>query len=622
MGGVILILIVLAAAAGATTLAFRFDQGRERSTLRSLATVGFAAIGALLVASGISGILGSLIPAGDIFRSNTVALARSLAYLAVGGPLLIGLWRQFGPWLKEPKVDEGWLIGWPLVTLWSLIGTAIGLSQTIGWVVGGDPSPRGVGRLVGWGALLYAATSVERRTRSWLGRSETRPLYDVILPILSAAALVAGIVGIGLALTWLVGGDEQQLGLGVGAAWGLVWFATYQGERKMRPDHDATVMLWGLVTLTAATITTAVFLTGLFDRALDRLTDTPVIGDAPENLAAAAVWMVWAVAGWWWLWLRDGVRRPDSVLKQVFALTVGVGISTVSLIASTAGALFLVLEWILGTPETARIRDQFEPLPPLLAIAVVAGGVLLHHRQVAHVPSPPDRPARYIVAGAGLGAAASGLTSVIVAALISLGGDVAAGDTGIDVLLAGGIAMIVGGLAWWTQWNVLEARITADGSERLRPSRKTYMGIVLVVMALAALVSAVTVVFGMFRAVLGESRLLTETFSSGIAVLLTSVVIGSYHWKIWKHDRAAAPAPVIVVPPAPPREVMVITGGDSSGLQAALATPERRLWVWHSAALGDGRDAAEIEQAISGSPGSRILVIERSDGIEVIELDR
>jgi hypothetical protein len=622
MINVVIILVVLAAAAGALTLAFRVKKGVEPGPVRSLATIGFFVVGVLLVGAGLSGVIRAAVPSGDLFRDENLQLARALSYLAVGLPLSAGLWRQVSPWLKSGTPGPGWLLGWPFVSIWALVAATIGLGQTLAWLVGGDASPDGVGRLIGWSVVLVAAARVEQTHRVWIGKPDSAALWALILPAFSAVALIPTVLGIGATLAWLAGGDSNPEALGVGIAWGSVWFGTRWAERRLPPGHDVTPILWGLVTLIAMSVTSILFLTGLFEAALDSLTGSPVIGDRDfADLLPQAAWAVWGLAMWSWLWLADATRRKESVLREAYALLVGVSAPVVALIASLASSLFLVAEWYIGTPETSSSRIQFDMLPPLLAVAVVSAGVLIHHRRIAHVPSPADRRARYIVAGAGLAAAASGLGSIITAILLSLSGDVVAGDSGVDVLLGGAIAMAVGGITWWSQWSVMARRVTGNAEERSFPSRKLYLGLVLTVFAVAALISLVTVVFGMFRAVLGDSRLLTEGFSVSVGVLVASALLGGIHWNIWRADRALAPAKVAVAPVVA-REIMLVTGGPVAEAQLALSRPDRRLWVWHDSGQESGRPLDEIEAAIAGSSGSRVLVIERPAGVEVIELDR
>jgi hypothetical protein len=622
MINVALILLVLAGAAGALTLAFRVKKGVEPGAVRSMATIGFGVVGVLLVGAGLSGVIRVAVPSADLFRDENLALARALSYLAVGLPLSVGLWRQVSPWLKTNDQGPGWLLGWPLVCIWALVAATIGLGQTLAWLVGGPASPDGIGRLLGWAVVLAAAARVEQTHRVWIGKPDSAALWALILPGLSTIALIPTVLGIGASLAWLVGGDSNPESLGVGIAWGALWTATRWAERRLPPGHDVTPVLWGLVTLIAMSVTSIVFLTGLFGGVLDSLTGSAVIGDRSfSDLLPQAAWAVWAIGMWSWLWLADAIRRKESVLREAYALLMGVSVPVVALITSLASSLFLVAEWYIGTPETSTSRVHFDMLPALLAVSVMAAGVLLHHRRVAHVPSPADRRARYIVAGAGLAAAAAGLGSIITAILLSLSGDVIAGDSGVDVLLGGAIAMAVGGITWWSQWSVMARRVAATPEERSLPSRKLYLGLVLTVLAISTLISLVTVVFGMFRAVLGDSRLLTDSFSVSVGVLVASALLGGIHWNIWRTDRSLAPAKVTVAPVAA-REIMVVTGGAVTDTQLALTRPDRRLWVWHASAGEQSRSLDELEAAISASTGQRVLVIERPQGVEVIELDR
>ncbi len=622
MWGVALILIILATMAGAVTLAFRTSRDEQPSDGRSVATIGFAVIGVLLTGAGISGLVRYAIPTDELVADNT-DLARALAFVAVGIPLTVGLWRQISPWIKSDRAGFGWTLGWPVVVLWSLTGVVVGTSQSISWLFGGDPSQAGVGRMIGWSAILIAASAVETTHHRWIGRQSSLGLWALILPVVSSIALAGTVIGLGLGLTWLVGGDPNPDGLGFGLTLGAVWAATRIAERRLHPGHDLTVVAWGFISLVALMVSGTSFLAALFGEVLDRLTSTAVIGEGGlDRLLEPAVWTVWS-AGWWvWLWLKDALRRPESGLRKVYSLLVGVALPSLVLITSLGWALFVVAEWFLGTPEESTLRAQLDSLPILMALAIVAGGSLLHHRRVAGVPGTEDRAARYIVAGAGLGAATSGISSVIVALLTALSGDIAAGDSGTDLLLGGLIALGVGGASWWSQWSALTDRATADLTERTRPSRKLYMGLTLVVSALTSLFSLVALVFELFRAILGSVDLLSQPMIIEIGLLGAALLTGLYHWAIWKEDKKLAPAPAAAAAPQPPREILVVSGSDAAQLQAGLAGPSRRLWVWQAEQLGGGHGQEALLEAIEANNSPRILLIDRADGIETIELAR
>lgn len=92
-----------------------------------------------LAAVGIAGLLGLLLPDGtDIAGSNTLELARSLAFTLIAGPLTAGLWAYL--WNRVDPAERA-SVGWPLylsaMGLVSLIvATTTLLSTASQWVAG------------------------------------------------------------------------------------------------------------------------------------------------------------------------------------------------------------------------------------------------------------------------------------------------------------------------------------------------------------------------------------------------------------------------------------------------------------------------------------------------------
>lgn len=620
MFGVVFLILVLAVLAAVTTLAFRTKSDQPPGGFRSLATAALWSAGVLLVGAGVSGVVRRMVPTGDVFRSETIQLARSLSYLAIGIPLIVGLWGQLSVWVERRHGGVGWLLGWPVVSLTALIAGGVGWAQTIAWLAGGPSSPAGVGRMVAWSAILAAMIGLEKTRHGWWAGEESKALYALILPVLSTATLVVGFVGLGQAFTWLIGGEPQPEPLGLGLVFGSIWLATRILERRVPPGHQVTPLGWAIVSLVALASGGFRFLLALFETAFERFFTTVLVETVSNRIGQTAVWAVWGLVVWIGLWLRDGLIRPETKGRQVFALLLGVTIPILVLISTSAGAVFLVAEWLIGHPETNQAGIHFMPLPRLLAGVLVSWGLFIHHLRVAHVPDPSDRPARYIVTGAGVGAATAGLGTIVIALLTALTGAVVAGDTGTDVLLGGATALIAGGLAWQTQRKVMDRRVSVDPTERTRPSRKLYLGAVLVVTVLGFLVSAIGVLFQLFEAVLGEGRLGSEQTAGAVGVLVATGLVGWNHWQTWREDRRQTPV-VEEAPVAAVREVMIVTGGDAAGLRASLLPTGHRIWVWTSTGL-PAYEAREFEEAMAGNGGARVLLIGRADGIEVLSLER
>ena len=115
--------------------------------------------------------------------------------------------------------------------------------------------------------------------------------------------------------------------------------------------------------------------------------------------------------------------------------------------------------------------------------------------------SPVGSIYRYLLAGVGLLAAATGL-GILVNAILSTTVTVAGGDSSIDILLGGLTGLIVGVPVWWKTWTPIQAAVAADPTGIRRPARRVYLTILAGLGGLVTIISLIVLTYQLFESVL------------------------------------------------------------------------------------------------------------------------
>ncbi|WP_269938612.1 DUF5671 domain-containing protein [Arthrobacter sp. HY1533] len=342
-----------------------------------------------VAAIGASGLLALVVDPGQLAGTDrTSALARSIAFLVIAGPLAMLLWRALSKRLGQPA--ESGAPAWGLylaamyatalttasTSLFSLLGT-LASGHTGGWA-------QNFARALVWCGVWWWHQRIWRNAR--------------ITP-----RVLANLPGI------------------LGSWYGLV------------------------VGFTAV----AFALSALFSAALGTFFPAPSIGSPWwTGILAQLPWIAGGLAVWWWHWVRRGMGLVRGGFADVALVLVGVLGAGAATLGGTGYLLYTLGNAALRGPSLQLLSPAPLALGTALAGALVAS--LAPHWFAGRLPSTLEA-GRQVVSGLGLAAAAAGLGVCVNAALAALAPPLA-GDNTQSLLLAGAIWLVLGGLTWWRAW--------------------------------------------------------------------------------------------------------------------------------------------------------------------------
>lgn len=517
----------------------------------------------VIVAIGLSNLLGRVFEATELAASGRSDLARGLTFTVIGIPLYLGV----ALWSRRRLAEDpgearsfGWAAYVTLASLTAVVVAMFALHDVLSWAFGLEASGgRSLARLVVWGGLLGVHWLVDERVTP-RGRSLFHHLAGSLIGLATAAVGLAALVATALELligteNVIVGGGNELLEaattLLVGApVWLLYWIlAAFRAERSpLWVGYTLVVGVGGgLVTAIAAASTL------LYD-VLVWLIGSPGTDDAarhfeslPSVVAAAAVGgLVW--------WYHHAVLESD------------------------------------GPGERTEVRRLYE----------------------------------YLMAAVGLLAAAGGLTTVLVALVEAVTGssglDVG-GESPINTLLAALTLLAVGGPVWAYFWRSIQAAgADVPAEEVTSPTRRVYLFVLFGVGGVAAVIALLTGVFILFED-LFEGRLGLETVRSmrfAIGVLATTGAIAAYHWAVYRSDREHAEPGL-----QGPRYVLLVGAADGAIAAEVSRRTGGRVQSWPR---GDDQvvpwSIEEIMGVLASAPGEEVILVAGPAGLQAIPVDR
>lgn len=343
----------------------------------------------VIAASGVTGLLERLFDRTPVLaEQGTGALAQSLAFTLVGGPLSLLLWWSQWRHLDEPheRASDAWSLYVAATSTVALVAATAGLLNAVGAWIGEEPA---------------------------------------------AAPLAVG-------STW-------------GVVWGWHhWMSTHPSKSPTRLRDIAPVAgaAYGLVIGARGAVATLVAVT---TAAVDAATGTVSVGPPWWRPALQGlVWAVGGTLLWWAYWTRAGARQLRTTLADLGVL--GTGALAAPLVGLGGGIAALLAVLRLAFDRSESVRQLLDPLPVGLGLGAVGALVWAYHRRDLATRAEGTREAaRLITSGVALSAAATGIGIVVNSALDAITPTlVGGGDRAL--LLGGLSALLVGGPAWWLAW--------------------------------------------------------------------------------------------------------------------------------------------------------------------------
>lgn len=521
---------------------------------------GMILIVLILVAIGLSDLLALTLPEAVTIAQNTdQVIARSLAFIIVGVPVLIGL----ALWATRSHRDDpteatsfAWSAYLSIATITALVVTSVAALSIAEWALGVESfDPESMSRLLVWGAVFGA---------HWR---------------LNAVAVPA---------------ERMRFHRVVGSAIGLGGLA---------------VGVWAMLAAVLRDLYGSLFTVSIADR-FSVTWRQSVAGVVVGGLV------------WWWYWLAHASRDHESSwIRQTYLLLLGVLSGLVLLVSSGARLLYEVAVWFVGSVAVEG-SEHFIGVPGTLAAAVVGAWLWWYHRSVlapsrAEVRNEIDRVYDYVVSAVGLVSAATGL-AILLTALLQTLAPAALIDTGGagNTLILAVVMLVVGTPLWWAFWSRLDTLAVAQLPETTSITRRLYLFLLFGVGGLTALISLLVMLGIVIEAILSGSAGPGLWFDVRIpvALVLTVGAVAGYHWVVYRGDRARTPAAL----ESPIRD-LILLGASLSDARLLAESTGAKVQVWER--LDTARPPLllkEIQGALVGHQEEQLLVLAGPTGVEVV----
>lgn len=327
-----------------------------------------------------------------------------------------------------------------------------------------------------------------------------------------------------------------------------------------------------------------------------------------QPLAGALAGMLVGFGVWWvsWLEVRDAVRdarvigTDDRVTRLRTAYFGLLLLGALGYVASTvAAAMAEAGRGLLGTADWSGVDGLLrQVVGPVLAAIPVLVAAWLHRsyrrREALQVGSSATisdrRVSRHLVAIIGLAFLGAGITQTLAAVIDAIVGLDFVSDS--DRVFARQVPwfisqIVVGLILWWPAWAaLLRQRAIDPEAERQAGSTRAYLYLVTGGSLLAAVPSAVFVLYRSIDSALGGGMASGTEISMPIAILVVGVIGAVYHGQLarWSHRSVPAPitTPGVALPGGPAVATrtslrLALRGPTDSDLEAVAATLRAHL---------------------------------------------
>ncbi len=503
--GILGSLIQLAIMGGIVVLIIRLVSGRDKASsegvgilIRRFFVYSIMLVMLVLVGIGVAGLVQAAWPGFDQLTDSSSQTAISIAFVVVGLPVYSGLALYTRRRLREDPREQR-SMGWAFYLTVALIGSLLTSMSLIGAVLSNLANDGDIDRTL----LIHAVTWTAIWAGHWWVSQRWKPERNTQFHVL------------------------------LGSVVGLIW---------------AFTGTFATIAAVLSTVYDDLFLISIID------------GGITDLLVPVTVVLVGGPV-WWWYWFRHARRGPRTPWWLAHVLLLGVLGGAVTVIAGTGVMLFGVLDWVLGDPASSAAA-HFTFLPGAITGVVVGGATWAYHASVLGSRDQRDhsevgRIYDYLLAGAGLVVAASGVATLIATAIKAVSGVTIVTSGGGSTLAAAITLIVIGTPLWWRYWSTIQRFKTADPAGELRSiTRRIYIVVLFGVAGIVAVVSLIVLVFLVFEDILdgnfGSGTL--DSAAVSIALLLTAGALAWYHFAVFREDRTdfvPEPDDSPVVPHAP-----------------------------------------------------------------------
>ena len=340
---------------------------------------------------------------------------------------------------------------------------------------------------------------------------------------------------------------------------------------------------------------------------------------------------------WWTHWFRFASDDRSSILRWIYLFVATIGGGTIASLVGAGIAIYAPLSWFLGAASESA-ANHFEDLPAGIATAAVGIALWVYHRR-RMISESSGNEAFHVNRSYDLLIAAIGLLTVAFASGVVLDtffrliSDTSSLVVVTSVQWRERIAFIltlylIGIPVWLAHWRRVQLPAFANPEvERIALPRKLYVMGVLCLGLLALVGGASSTLFFFLRDLL-DSELSANTLSdlsTGLAVVLTALLVIPYHWVIYRQDRELEPdepEPVAILASKP---VTLLTAAGGEGLAARVESTlgysvTQVNWPDPDAFVPT-LSAEQIEllsEQVTSAPGTSVLLVPDANGFRVI----
>ena len=480
--------------------------------------------------------------------------------------------------------------------------------------------------IVGLPLLLGVANWIRRQHQQNTKEKESLA-WNFYLTVTSIVALIAWASALNQLLRWIFA-DEfiSSQSFSVFIVWILIWVIHLRFAWKNADPQkiQLSFLLGSFIGAVVGIVAVSTILSTAL-RALMITRETNLIESNLNSLIHGLIYLAIAAIIWITYWIRFAITFEKTVLWFTYLVIVAIGGSLITAVSTLSTSVYQIIVWLIGEPVEKTFSSHFQNMPTLASVALTTLFVWWYHKSVLKEinvgrRNDVNRTYDYLIAAIGLVAATTGFTTVLVSLMESLAvASLITGDSAINTLLLALTLIAVGAPFWFIHWNRVQKLITYhDLDEQKSPVRRVYLFLLFGVSGIAAIVSAILVVYFVFE----------DSFSGGLsletlrklrfplAILISTAVISGYHWLVFRADRELDLADAME-----PDNIYVISSFDDDLADWLKKNARGKSKVWIDLdSKAEPFDRAELLQLIKSSRSKTIFVLNHDGKPQIINV--